>query len=463
MILDDPSLMSSQTPKGLPGAVSAALERHEREQMPRLRVLWAYFLNPADVSWWRDAAAGLSRSARARLGRTARLAQERGLPARFFSGTQVRPAVGDARREVVIENDIGWRVRAMVDYLVGRPVRVRSTAEDPGVRAAAEEAVRAAWEASGGHTLLQDAALVGHVYGHVDFVVRFEGEGLVEELSGAADARERVMMAARRVRIEMVDATRGVAVLDGGDYRRITAYAVRVERAGGDGRRLVDVEVFGGEGSRVYRGDERGLRAVSDGSENVVSPGRVPVVHVQNAPMPLRYEGGSEVEPLIPLQDELNTRLSDRANRVTLQSFKMYLAKGVDGFERTGVGPGTVWSTDNPEASITAFGGDAASPSEESHVAEVREALDKASGVPPLATGAIGGRIGNLTSENALRLTLQGLVTRTARKRVAYGRGISAVSELVLSALDRAGVLSTRVSERGFRVEWQDAAGLEGA
>jgi hypothetical protein len=103
----------------------------------------------------------------------------------------------------------------------------------------------------------------------------------------------------------------------------------------------------------------------------------VPVAHIQNVAQPFAYHGIGEVEPLIPLQDDLNTRLSDRANRVTMQSFKMYLAKGVDGFERTPVGPGVLLSTDNENASITAFGGDAASPSEDRHIDELREALDK--------------------------------------------------------------------------------------
>ena len=55
---------------------------------------------------------------------------------------------------------------------------------------------------------------------------------------------------------------------------------------------------------------------------------------------PFAYSGLSEVEPLIPLQDELNTRLSDRASRVTLQCFKMYLAKGIDGFDKFPVAHG---------------------------------------------------------------------------------------------------------------------------
>jgi len=189
---------------------------------------------------------------------------------------------------------------------------------------------------------------------------------------------------------------------------------------------------------------------------NRIRPGATPVVDIQNMSQPLRYEGVSEVEALIPLQDELNTRLSDRANRVTMQSFKMYLARGISGFETMPIGPGQVWSTDNEEASVEAFGGDSSSPSEDAHIAEIREALDKQSGVPPLATGVVRAKIGNLSSENALRITLMGLLSKTARKRVTYGRGIAEVCRLVLSALHEAGVLETTESEREVRVQWPD-------
>ena len=124
-------------------------------------------------------------------------------------------------------------------------------------------------------------------------------------------------------------------------------------------------------------------------SETINRLGRVPVVHVQNLSQPLAYAGLSDVEPLIPLQDELNTRLSDRANRVTMQSFRMWLAKGIENFQDQPVGPGQMWSTDNLDASIEAFGGDAHSPSERQHIEELREALDKASGVTPAAAGHI--------------------------------------------------------------------------
>jgi len=189
--------------------------------------------------------------------------------------------------------------------------------------------------------------------------------------------------------------------------------------------------------------------------------GVIPVAHIQNVPQPLRWAGLGDIEPLMPLQDELNTRLSDRACRVTMQSFQMYLARGLDGFDQFPVGPGQIWSTDNPDASIEAFGADAASPSEESHIQEIREALDKVSGVPPLAAGVVRARIGNLSSENALRVTLLGLLTRTERKREAYGRGIRQANAMILAALDGAGVLRTTPGERETQLQWPEAAALQ--
>jgi len=120
------------------------------------------------------------------------------------------------------------------------------------------------------------------------------------------------------------------------------------------------------------------------------------------------------------------------------------------------VGPGQVWATDNMEASVEAFGGDGSSPSEDSHILEVREAMDKVSGVPPIASGVVRAKIGNLSSANALRITLMGVLAKTARKRVGYGRGIAQIGEMVLAACDAAGVLRTRAGERGVRLVWPD-------
>ena len=154
----------------------------------------------------------------------------------------------------------------------------------------------------------------------------------------------------------------------------------------------------------------------------------------------------------MPLQDELNTRLSDRASRITFQAFKMYLAKGIEGVENRAVSPGRMWCTDNPDASIEQFGGDSTTPSEDSHIAEIREALDKTSGVTPVVAGVLKNKLGNLTSAVALRMTLMGTLAKTERKHYAYGQGLKEIAAMAMHLLDAANIYPNSKEERVFDV-----------
>ena len=156
------------------------------------------------------------------------------------------------------------------------------------------------------------------------------------------------------------------------------------------------------------------------------------------------------------MQDELNARLTDRASRVTMQTFKMFLVKGFDSLNNASVGPGRLWITDNPDAAVEPFGGDASSPSEDRHLADIRDAMDKISGVPPLASGVVQAKVGNLSSANALRITLMSVLSKTARKRITYGRGIAHACELILAALSAADILPTSPQDRRVRLLWPD-------
>lgn len=436
--------------------VKLIIDEHKAGRLPRLQRFWTYYRNPL-----RPVGLGHASADSEGAGPWYRQAQELGLPTRIVgrAGLASADAIQGGRREVVIENDIAWRIQSMVDFMFAKPVAILSTAKDETQRRTIEEALDAVWERSGGIALLQDMALLGHVYGHVDLLVRFDPDRI------GLDS----------VSIEVIEPMRGIPVLDPADYRRLAAYIIHYERQENSAERqgwLRGIARRGGGNdhagpcarkrsvvTQIVSGDMR--QVYVDGrlceSEPILwSAGRVPIAHVQNISEPFRYEGLGEVEPLIPLQDELNTRLSDRASRVTLQSFKMYLAKGIEGFEKTPVAPGMMWSTDNMGASIQAFGGDGESPGETSHIQEIREAMDKVSGIPPLASGVVRARIGNLTSANALRITLMGLLSKTARKRITYGRGIAQACELVLAALDHAGVLRTRTEDRGVTLNWPD-------
>lgn len=275
------------------------------------------------------------------------------------------------------------------------------------------------------------------------------------------------MEAAASLRLEPIEAPRVVPVLDEDDYSRVRLWVQkyhkhppRMDRS--LRRRLplpwttktseapAEVEVVEVLSPTWWqRYEDR--RLVAEGPNPL---NRLPVVHVQNLSLPASYAGLSDVEPMVPLQDELNTRLSDRAHRVTYQSFKMYLGKGIDDFLERPVGPGQMWATENLEAGIEEFGSDADAPGETAHIEQVREALDKVSGVTPLAAGLIRGNVGHLTSATALKVVLGGLLARTARKRLTYGEGLARLAELALAWLDRRGVLRTRPEDRRIEVHW---------
>ncbi len=448
----------SQTTGGLAEPLlDLVIRQHQGSTRPHLRRLWDYYRNEMRDRNWQTPN-----------GRDYTLPQQRGLPPRFAGpATDGQSAVtthqndvasGDARWEYVIENDIGWRIHSLVDFMFGKPITIQSRADDRHLGERIERLLRRVFDDNGGIGFFQNLALLGSIYGYVDVLLRVNAsEG--------------------QIALDLIEAPRSIAVLNPNDYRRLDAFVLhmrqqvnRVEheslvsrlrhRLTGHNRhgRLAAIEV-----TQVWTDSsfQRFVNNDPDGSDKRVLTeqtvnrlGRIPLVHIQNLPQPFFYEGLSEVEPLIPLQDELNTRLSDRANRVTFQSFKMDLGKGIERFLERPVGPGQMWQTDNPDASILEFGGDASSPSEELHIQEIRDAMDKTSGVSPVAAGLLRNKIGNLTSENALRVTLLGMLAKTEKKRVTYGQGIAQLCELILHAADVYGILTNDPSQRQVRIDW---------
>jgi len=444
------------------------IQHHQSADLPRLQRMWDYYRN--------DLRPVVS-SGTGALGRPYRLAQDQGLPQRLI-GPNTSHTLGDStrQREVVIENDIAWRIHTLTDFMFAKPIVIQSLSPDPDRRALIDKFIGAVLQANGGPGFFHDLSLLGSVYGFVDLLVRVNaGPSLSRLRPSANDQPEaRLMQAARHFVVETIEAPRAIPMLDPDDYRRLDAYVLhfrrRLNRVQHDSllqsvrRRVLGhasapaqqavverTQVWTDQNVLTFEGDES-RRVLVDEAVNTL--GRIPIVHIQNLSQPFFYEGLSEVEPLIPLQDELNTRLSDRANRVTFQSFKMYLGKGIEQFTERPVGPGQMWSTENTDASIEAFGGDGDSPSEDSHINEIREAMDKISGVTAVAAGLLRNKVGNLTSENALRIVMMGLLAKTEKRRVTYGAGIAHLCELLLHAADITGILPNDPADRAVRLDW---------
>ncbi|QDU35519.1 Phage portal protein, SPP1 Gp6-like [Poriferisphaera corsica] len=401
------------------------IDEYQVEKLPFYRKLWGYYRN-----------------------RYGDGNQKSGLPDRLLR----RNDSGECK-EIVIENDIAWRVHAMVDFMFSKPVTIQSLASDPQRANEIEAFLRDVIKANGGMGFYQNLALLGAIYGYVDVLVH-------------ADSGKRILL-------EVVEASRAVPVLNAHDYRKLNGYIIHwkqgTSNAGQCKKRLWRMIPLANKDRSdvthtyvwtpekcVYAKNSKNQKHsnVIESQINII--GEIPIVHIQNLTQPYYYEGLSEVEPLINLQDELNTRLSDRANRVTFQAFKMYLGKGIDGFIDRPVGPGQMWSTNNEGASIEEFGGDSHSPSEDAHIAEIREAMDKASGISPLVTGLVRDRIGNLTSENALRIVMMGLLAKTEKKRVNYGDGLIRMCRLILETAHVLGVFKTNSAERLVRIDWPE-------
>jgi hypothetical protein len=470
------------------------IERHQHASAMRQRRLWDYYANPMRIT--HDSMS---------IGKPYRLAQEWGLPKRLTGD----PESGIERKEVSIENDIGWRIDTLVEYLFGKPVVFNSLAPDPARREQIEPILRAMFDHAGGVTLLQQLALLSSIHGFVDVMVKYcpdsptrsgrpplhparsnDDRALPPPAAPETDVStlERVV---RSIRFEIVEPVRALPLLHPQDHTNLLAYALvysvpKINPSSGPSRddfahrapqqtsvrsfltRLLDrivresvhrtapehldartliVDVTAPDAWQRY---EDGTLTAS--GEHRLS--RIPLVHIQNTALPFQYTGVSDVEGLIPLQDELNTRLSDRASRITMQSFKMYLARGLDGFNNMPVGPGKMWMTDNENAEVVEFGGDADCPSESQHISDIREAMDKTSGVSPIAAGAIKGRIGRLTSAAALRVTMQSLLAKTERKRTIFTTAIQQLAELAFEWLDRTRTFHTTPDERAISIAW---------
>ncbi|MGB0769022.1 MAG: hypothetical protein ACPGYV_15095, partial [Phycisphaeraceae bacterium] len=149
--------------------LESLIERHVRRESPRQARRWRYYRN-ATAS--HDGGSAPS--------------QIEGLPARL------RPTPG-RDREIVIENDIAWRVHTLVDFMFGKPIEIVSHASDPERAVLLRRFLSAVFEMSGGINLLQDAAVLGTVFGHVDLMLRVRGGGPFN-LADPVDAASRFVI-----------------------------------------------------------------------------------------------------------------------------------------------------------------------------------------------------------------------------------------------------------------------------
>ena len=126
------------------GFIRWLVENQWPQSSARFNRLWDYYANCATET-----------PATSDTGRGYVQAQEVGLPARI-TGTSDS---GAQRKEVVIENDIAWRINAMVDFLFGKPITIQSAAAAADRRKDIESILKVVFDANGGAVFFQDLAV----------------------------------------------------------------------------------------------------------------------------------------------------------------------------------------------------------------------------------------------------------------------------------------------------------------
>jgi hypothetical protein len=189
------------------------------------------------------------------------------------------------------------------------------------------------------------------------------------------------------------------------------------------------------------------------GQEVQVGPnpyGVIPFVHVPNLPEPNQAWGRSDLVDVIPLNRELNERISDQADIIRYHADPPVVFTGVESHDSLTVGPGTVWDLpQDADVKLLEWQGQPIAVQE--HIESVRRALYETAETPRTAFGDSG----RLLSGVALETELRPLVQRTQRKRITWTVALRRRARLIFRVAEAAGVLPPGTAEAlRVRIIW---------
>lgn len=155
--------------------------------------------------------------------------------------------------------------------------------------------------------------------------------------------------------------------------------------------------------------------------------GFIPFVHVPNLAPPGSPWGLSELEDLIPLNRELEDRLSDQSDTIRYHADPPVIFKGVREHSDLAVGPGTVWDVPaDAQVDLLEWRGQA--PAVDRHIERVLRALYDVGDAPRSSFGDTEQPFSGV----ALETQLQPIVQRTLRRRAVWEPALRRIAEYAL-------------------------------
>lgn len=260
---------------------------------------------------------------------------------------------------------------------------------------------------------------------------------------------------ARRVRVVSLDPARCFPTAIGDDVATMaeisvisTLSAAEAERRYGvrSGRAVDVVETWTASTLRITAGGA----VVQDGPNPY---GWIPIAHVANLQPPNDFWGRSDLEDVIPLNEELDRRVSDEADVIAYHADPPVVFRGVRQHSDLPVGPGTVWDIPaDAEVSLLEWRGQAIQV--DAHITRVQEALFQVAETPRTAFGDSG----RLLSGVALETELQPLILRTLRKRASWEPVLRRLGGNLLRLAEFGGLFGVKVGDFApyrTRVVWE--------
>jgi hypothetical protein len=175
--------------------------------------------------------------------------------------------------------------------------------------------------------------------------------------------------------------------------------------------------------------------------------GCIPFVHVPNLPLANEPWGVSDLVDMIPINREINERVSDQADVIRFHADPPIVFRGVTDHADLAVGPGTVWDIpSDADVKLLEWHGQSVAVGE--HIERLYRTLYEVTETPRTSFGDSG----RLLSGVALEMELRPIVQRTLRKRVWWTRALRRRSALILELAQRYG-LGGRASAAPLTVE----------
>jgi Phage portal protein, SPP1 Gp6-like/Domain of unknown function (DUF4055) len=165
--------------------------------------------------------------------------------------------------------------------------------------------------------------------------------------------------------------------------------------------------------------------------------GVIPFVHVPNLPGPNEFWGRSDLVDVIPLNRELDERMSDQADVIRYHADPPVVFRGVESHDSLTVGPGTVWDLPR-DADVKLLEWQGQPVAVQEHINLVLRALYETAETPRTAFGDSG----RLLSGVALETELRPLIQRTLRKRIVWSAALRRRARLIWRIAEQVGLLA---------------------